>query len=287
MIMNGAYVRPTYLTDGKVTLWNSSGPNKQQILYEQLESLGYNKIQINAHIHTLRNADMIKTILIKTDPTEIIKIIKETCTNAPILTEDVSVSITKTSVITELIEKYNDSDKFIARVLRGILEYPKVDHKQFSNEIDYLMACGEDIIKLEPMIKPIYPEACHAEKLFDVFHNSCKESMEKFLTAPRVIGISKYIENKSDDNLNAVGELDKLHEKNKIHDDIDALDCPILLTPMTNPTIVIPCGHTFEFLAIDQIYKQGKSCPICSGNIEVLKPNYVLKDVITQMKKGS
>jgi len=54
------------------------------------------------------------------------------------------------------------------------------------------------------------------------------------------------------------------------------LDCPVLLEPMTRPMVVVPCGHTMDLSVLQQLQKDGRPCPMCSGPIQQIIPNFIL-----------
>ena len=69
--------------------------------------------------------------------------------------------------------------------------------------------------------------------------------------------------------------------KSDAHDEQEVIySCPILLEPMVSPTSVVPCGHTFEKSAIEEIRAAGKPCPMCNGKIEQLMTNLLAKVLI-------
>jgi hypothetical protein len=81
--------------------------------------------------------------------------------------------------------------------------------------------------------------------------------------------------------------IEKIEEKlKKLEDDKEgyyinssAIECPITTEIMTNPYIINPCGHTFEYTAITQVIEDNNQCPLCKAPIISIIPNYVLKNI--------
>jgi hypothetical protein len=272
----GGYIKPTYLTEGQVTLYNKNGPNKEQILYEQLMLLGVNDIQAKAHIQTLRDNDMIKVIEYGTDPTEIVNKIKDTCKEAKELVEERHVNVFKNQILAYIMKF---GSKEVANILHAITEYPTVDKTKYSNEIDYYVnhIMHDQDIKLQE-----YPEQVKllVDKVFEKYSILCMDMIYKFSEPPKLFGDQEYL-------LKPMQELErnpKQDKKLKINQDKDDKDilfqCPITLERMKDPVVVAPCGHTFEKDAIKMIFDSGKPCPLCNTPMQLLANNYGLKALL-------
>jgi hypothetical protein len=261
---NGGYIRPTYMTNGAVTLWNTKGPTPAQVLTSQLKQLGYSDMQINAHMHTLSNANMIKSVLFDSNPTETMKLIKETCKNAPLLAEVITVNIYKNQILDALLERL---DKYHAKIIQGIYDFPKVDHNKYPNETDYLLEC--ELKEIKPISFPdTYKD--QAKQLVDTYYDKFTEYINKQLnTCIQLVGYTTYLESekkKPQDNNN-----------NKL------FECPILLDKMLNPAVT-NCGHSFEYSAIEKVKSENKPCPLCNAGITSISINYTLKNMLNELK---
>jgi hypothetical protein len=64
--------------------------------------------------------------------------------------------------------------------------------------------------------------------------------------------------------------------------------CPITLSIMNDPIVVVPCGHSFEKYSLEQYQSlnHNPKCPNCRADIENTAPNYSLKNAIQEWLEG-
>ena len=73
--------------------------------------------------------------------------------------------------------------------------------------------------------------------------------------------------------------------------DVRLLSCPITMRVMTDPVVLVSCGHTFDRQSIHQWKRGGGSrgCPLCRAHISGagLVPNYLARDLIEAQMPGT
>jgi len=61
----------------------------------------------------------------------------------------------------------------------------------------------------------------------------------------------------------------------------DKFNCDVTLETMKEPTLISPCGHTFDLLSTLPVTK----CPTCRVNIESRTPNWLIKTLIDEWQE--
>ena len=194
----GYVIRPTYLTGGLVTLWNTCGPSKEQVLADQLEGR-YSKLQIQAHLHTLRDRDAIQVLRWGEDTKEAVQRALTLCHGAPTLTETVQFTVTGPQIRSLLTA---GGTPFVVGVLRGVSEFPKLDAKvreQWPSDVDYLVACGAGDVKLPTLPPVVFCEAPPVRdevvaKLLTEYRESCVRALDRALLPPKLVGDCPYLD---------------------------------------------------------------------------------------------
>jgi hypothetical protein len=174
-------------TEGKVMLWNSGGGmTVQQVLAMQLDKLKIPINQVQAHLHTLRNADAFRSVSFGSDPSSTIAFVKERCASAPVLWEDMHATVARAHIITALTRSYlinddntttatDDDDKdpgsnsngsckssssmmsssgingeWIGRVIHSSFYMQSSDHASYPSDIDYLLVVANRSLIITP-----------------------------------------------------------------------------------------------------------------------------------------
>jgi hypothetical protein len=137
--VGGSYIRPTYLTDGKVTLYNQNGPNTFDILRQQLEAMKLSEAQIRAHLHTVRDRNLWLQVPYDkrgdAATMEGLSRIRKEGRTAPEITEQKDVTIYRADMVSQL--SYHP-DRVLAGLVRAALAYANADHAVWK-EIDFLL----------------------------------------------------------------------------------------------------------------------------------------------------
>ncbi|CAF1457831.1 unnamed protein product [Didymodactylos carnosus] len=257
----GAVVRPRYLTlidnpnlaHGSIELYNSSAPKDIDILREQLLTLGYSTVQIDAHINTTRDKiKHIPRVIQNQDPSSVVLASQGACQGATIPTETITINISH--------------------------------HTQYPNEIDYAIGCG---LKSNSKITPQTPFH-HLDKL-DVqktllqyqeqFEKTIKSIEKPIVFTP--LTIQKAAAQTATTTAITTSSIQSIPTSQSTPMSEELFTCPITQDIMENPSSTAPCGHMFEYDAINVYLKTViNECPMCRTQITSVTPNYAFKSVI-------
>jgi hypothetical protein len=246
----GWLIRPTYLTGGKIVSWISMAPTKSQALRDQLELLGYPKLQIDAHIHTLNNNNCLLTAPFGDEKTanELLKQVQSKCSNVQSLVDNHTLTVTYKQVMMKLASQ----DEKVGDILWGITKFPETPNPQNVTELDYLMT-----FKNTENLNVVLPPTPLFDKLRETYMSYIAKTKEPL----QLLGESNMFE--------------YVKEQNKK----EQLTCPISLEEFKDPAITVPCGHTFEYGNISGFV--GKPCPLCNTVVEKVIKNYIVKDLVS------
>jgi hypothetical protein len=117
------------------------------VLQEQLQSLGsIPALQIQAHLHTMMNADAVRAVPLGTDAATAVAAVKAQCRDAPTLWEDRQCLVTRHQVALQLAHDLTHGEgatarsAYAARVLMAAVHCTAPDHAAYSSDIDYFLA---------------------------------------------------------------------------------------------------------------------------------------------------
>jgi hypothetical protein len=137
----GYVVRPTYLTEGKVTLYNAQGPTAFDLLRQQLVQLrpALSETQIQAHLHTARAQNLWVEVpwfrRQAASTLEAIAAIRKTGRAAKPVIEPKQVTVFRADMAQRLA---SHPDPIISSMVRAALAYQNADHSRWK-EVDFIL----------------------------------------------------------------------------------------------------------------------------------------------------
>ena len=314
---HGSVIRPRYLTlseypnlpDGAIVLYDSGIRKDVDLLREQLSELlgdSGSTIQINAHIHTIRDRLQSIPTVLWTDKESIAQTVvscKAACQGATLPTEKVTINITKSVIIDYCVSQVEDS--FVRGVIHGLSEYSRISTEEFvagMSRLDYAIECGQKALTTPPAIenRPFtHIDKPGVRQCLEKQYKKLLRSLRSVTDPPRFMSMATMLEQikTSAPEVETLGfaDLESIPEQTKekstapkqpaiVLNEI-LFTCPITLDIMDNPVTTNPCGHVFEKEAIeDYLKKIQNQCPICRTPITNIIQNFNFKSVIEAWK---
>jgi hypothetical protein len=147
--MRGALVRPTHLTDGKVTLWSDRPTSIAQAMAEQLQYLGRHlgsaspfasQPQINAHMHAMTDLGLYTALPsdAKDDEVErsIRRIVAAGLKAHPVM-DQLTYSVPAAAIVDHVASVAPSS--YVAGLVRAVSEIPNPPPKDWVSDVDFMV----------------------------------------------------------------------------------------------------------------------------------------------------
>jgi hypothetical protein len=158
LLCRGALIRPTYLTDGQVTLWSDTPTSVAQAMGEQLQYLGRTELdsgspfasapQIQAHMHTMADLHLFTAIPDDTkdeDVKRIIQRIVDTGAKAKPIMDKLIYSVPATIIVDHLVSVA--PSPYISGLVRSVFAIPNPPPKDWICDVDFMIGHAQQYQK--------------------------------------------------------------------------------------------------------------------------------------------
>jgi hypothetical protein len=153
----GALVRPTYLCDGKVTLWSDKLTTVSQAMAEQLQYLSEHlgpaspfasQLQINAHMHTMADLGLYTAVPSDAKDEEVERVIQRivaTGRKARPIMDRLTFLVPAATIVDHVVSVA--SSPYVAGLVRSVFEIPNPPPKDWVSDIDFMIAHAQQYVK--------------------------------------------------------------------------------------------------------------------------------------------